>query len=65
MYGLRDERTGAVLSMHPNTNGAQLSSLFHVATGEKVVWRDSDGPVSVAAHVGYVGDEHRFTVYAY
>jgi hypothetical protein len=62
---LRDERTGAVLSQHPNVGGAKLSSLFHATVGDHVVWKDSYGPVSVCAAQGFVGDELRFSVYLY
>ena len=66
-YTLFDARTNEPLSMHPNREGARLSSLFHVNNGDKIYWREieSDMPVTVATDRGFVDGEERFRIAFY
>lgn len=64
-YALVDAEGGGLFSKHPNVEGAQLSSLFHVKTGQTVRWKnDPRAPTQVAHSWGYVGKTRRFRVHA-
>jgi hypothetical protein len=58
---------GNAVSMHPNREGARLSSLFHVGKGETVLWSDAprDTPASVATDYGTWERKRRFHIAQY
>jgi plastocyanin len=63
-FVLLNTKSGKSLSVHPNTNGAMLSALFHVETGDKVTWEpEKTAPLQVAAWHGKVNGKAKFRVY--